>query len=48
MVEGFEEFVGKYLIVEFQNENLVAMTVDKPTKAKDKRPKEGVSVGVSW
>jgi DUF917 family protein/N-methylhydantoinase A/oxoprolinase/acetone carboxylase beta subunit len=41
VVEGFEEFVGKYLIVEFQNENLVAMTVDKPTKAKDKRPKEG-------
>ena len=47
VVEGFDDFGGKYLIVEFQNENLIAMTTDNPAKAKDKKPQKGMySVGV--
>ena len=46
VIEGFEDFVGKYLIVEFQNENLIAMTTENPAKAKDKKPQQGMYLWV--
>ena len=44
VVEGREEFVGKYLHIAFQNENLVARTTDSPVTDREGKPQPGTYV----
>ena len=45
VVEGLEQFAGKYLHVDFLNENVVAMTTKSPTVDKKRKPKPGAHRG---
>lgn len=45
VVEGRQQFAGKYLHVAFQNENLVARTTESPAVDKEAKPHPGRESG---